>query len=146
MLFLLLVAGAAQAQIDPLRDFETDYCTLFANGTPRQPDLWKHCCFEHDLRYWFGGSLADQDLSDFHLKQCVNDVAGSAWAWVIYNGVRSGHLSPVKHRFFWGWGWGENRANTPLTEAEKVLIRQRLSELDLAPEYLEEFLRKNNLQ
>src|SRR5690349_20933235 len=78
-----------------LLDFVSDGCTMSPDGTLSKPGLWRHCCFEHDLRYWFGGTIGDRDFADVHLRSCVRDAAGEFWAAVIYRGVRLGHYSPV---------------------------------------------------
>lgn len=142
---LFLFSSTSWAQNRPLQEFETDNCTLFANGTVQEPDLWKHCCFEHDLRYWFGGSFPERDVADLHLKQCVQKVAGKTWADLIYKGVRFGHQSPIQHRLHWGWGWAPPRGNGPLTAPEKAVIRQGLNQLSLPQDYIQEFLRKYGL-
>lgn len=128
-----------------MQPFETDYCTMFADGTPQKPDLWKHCCFEHDLRYWFGGDAHDIDFADDSLRQCVQDAAGSFWANLIYKGVREGHNSPIQHRLHWGWGWTPRRPNDSLTADEKALIRQDLYQLNLSPDYIRDFITKYRL-
>lgn len=133
---------AAQARLEP---FQTDGCTMFADGTAQKPDLWKHCCVEHDLRYWFGGDSADLDFADLQLKQCVHDVAGSFWANLIYKGVREGHNSPVQHRFHWSWGWTPARNNAPLISSEKEIIRKDLRELNFDSAYIENFILRYNL-
>ncbi len=144
-LLLILICGPIWAQDESLQNFETDYCTFFANGTIQEPDLWKHCCFEHDLRYWFGGALDDRDIADTYLKQCVQDVAGSFWANLIYTGVREGHKSPIQNRLHWGWGWTSHRENLPLTNPEKKIIQVNLYQLNLDQDYVENFIRKYKL-
>lgn len=144
-LLIILTGCFSLAQSEGLQKFETDYCTLFVNGTPKHPNLWKHCCFEHDLRYWFGGTLVDRNTADSYLKQCVYNVAGSFWANLIYDGVKIGHKSPVKNRHHWGWGWTPLRENTPLNNSEKVIIRDNLFQLNLSEDYIEQFINKYNL-
>jgi hypothetical protein len=147
LVFLFLCIGSfAWAQQESLKPFETDYCTLFPEGTAKQPELWKQCCFEHDLRYWFGGSFANRDVADTFLKQCVQEVAGSFWANAIYDGVRRGHSSPIKNRLHWGWGWTSERDNSPLTTDEKALIRHDLYELGLDPAYVKHFILKYGIE
>jgi len=142
MIFINPFTKAAEPR---LKEFETDNCTMFADGTPQKPELWKHCCFEHDLRYWFGGDNADIDFADEQLRLCVLDVATPFWANLIYRGVREGHKSPVQHRLHWSWGWTEERALAPLTAPEKEIIRNDLDELNLDRHYIETFILKYNL-
>lgn len=147
LLFLLMCVGSfAGAQQESLQPFETDYCTLFPDGTPKKPALWKHCCFEHDLRYWFGGSFDDRDVADVFLKECVQDVAGSFWANLMYDGVRKGHSSPIQNRLHWGWGWTPVRDDAPLTSSEKTLIRHDLHGLGLDSAYVNHFILKYGLE
>lgn len=141
----LLLSISAWSQEARLQPFETDYCTMFVDGTPQKPSLWKHCCFEHDLRYWFGGNSFDLDFADEALRQCVQSAAGNLWANLIYKGVREGHKSPVRHRYHWSWGWSPARADTPLTPFEKALIRQELGALPLDPNYIQNFILKYQL-
>jgi hypothetical protein len=122
---LFIMSHSVSAQTDSvstlnnsLKTFETDGCTMFVDGTPSKPGLWKHCCVEHDMRYWFAGDQKDMDKTDLRLKACVKEVAGSTWAELIYTGVRAGHNSPVKNKTHWGWGWTIERANTPLNSLE----------------------------
>lgn len=126
-----------------LKPFETDYCTMFVEGPKDDPKLWGHCCLEHDLRYWFGGSSLDMDRSDLTLKNCVADVAGEKWASLIYYGVRTGHYSPIKNKYQWGWGWNNSREKMPLTNAESEYVQARLRNLTLNEISVEEFIRKN---
>ncbi|MBY0415976.1 MAG: hypothetical protein K2Q18_17525 [Bdellovibrionales bacterium] len=126
-----------------LKSFETDGCTMFADGTNTSPTLWKHCCTEHDLRYWFGGSTPDLDATDLRLKACVLKVAGENWAMLIYNGVRAGHYSPIKNKFQWNWGWSVKREKTPLTEAEIDYVKIELRKLKVAGINIDDFINVN---
>lgn len=121
-----------------LSEFQTDYCTYFPEGTMANPSLWKHCCYDHDLRYWFGGSQKDMDLSDERLRQCVSIKGGSFVANLMYYGIRAGHRSPVKNKYKWGWGFGD-REIKPLTPSELKIINYELDQLNLDPQYLKEF-------
>jgi hypothetical protein len=59
--FLLIVIISTSTWAAKLKSFETDYCTFFPEGTLRNPNLWKHCCIAHDLRYWVGGNQTEQN-------------------------------------------------------------------------------------
>ena len=109
------------------------------------PNLWKSCCFDHDLRYWFGGSSADMLKADIKLRSCVTQKAGSFYGNLMYYGVRAGHFSPVKNERKWSWGWNFERGLNPLTSKEKQIINQALNSLDLDREYLEAFKRYYSL-
>ena len=144
LLFVLSISIFANAQETPkvLQTFEDDGCTQFIDGPSNKPDLWAHCCFEHDLRYWFGGTKQDKKFSDIQLRECVKDVAGNFWANLIYNGVTLGGFSPVKFKYVWSWGWEPKRDNVSLTSDETTYVMERINELQLEPEFKETFIRK----
>lgn len=127
-----------------LKPFETDACTMFIDGPPGEsPGLWKNCCIEHDLRYWFGGSQEDMNRADLKLRSCVQKLAGDTWAHLIYSGVRAGHYSPIKHRYFWGWAWMTKRKKSELTQAESKYVISELRQLTLQEVDIEEFIKSN---
>lgn len=132
----------SEPEFATLKEFETDGCTLFIEGPTSKPDLWAHCCFEHDLRYWFGGTEEDKKHSDRELKACVKEVAGNFWANIIYSGVRVGHLSPVKFKYVWSWGWEPKRDKSTLSDLEIDYVIKKLFELDLDPQFREVFIQK----
>ncbi|MAZ47866.1 MAG: hypothetical protein CME65_04845 [Halobacteriovoraceae bacterium] len=138
-LFLFFAIQPAKASDTSLKNFESDYCTYFPEGTLEKPDLWKSCCFDHDLRYWFGGSSADMLMADNKLRNCVTQKAGSFYGNLMYYGVRAGHFSPVKNERKWSWGWNFERAFKPLDPQEKKIINHALNELNLDREYLKAF-------
>lgn len=139
LLFILIVTPAVQAELK-LSPFETDGCTMFVDGTSKEPGLWRNCCIEHDLRYWFGGSKDDMNMTDLRLKSCVNKVAGATWANLIYKGVRMGHYSPIKNKKKWSWGWAEKRENKKLTIDETFIIKAELKILNLPQVDMADFL------
>ena len=143
--FTFFIGNSSEAASLKLKPFETDGCTLFIDGTPRQPGLWRPCCVEHDLRYWFGGSKEDMDQTDFRLKACVQNVAGEQWARTIYTGVRAGHYSPIKNKFAWNWGWFTKREKSPLTNEEIKIIQSELRLLRLEQENInmDDFIKVN---
>ncbi|MBC7428953.1 MAG: hypothetical protein H7336_10100 [Bacteriovorax sp.] len=124
-----------------LTPFETDGCTMFVDGTREKPELWRHCCVEHDLRYWFGGSESDMDKTDLRLKDCVQKEAGVTWATLIYNGVRAGHHSPIKNKTQWGWAWNTGREKVPLTPAETTIVLAELKNVNVPEVSMDEFLK-----
>ncbi len=140
--FLVLSIGKAEAA-NTLKTFETDGCTMFVDGPPQRPALWRHCCEEHDMRYWFGGSIPDMDKTDLRLKACVKEVAGTAWAEIIYAGVRVGHSSPVKNKMRWGWGWMKERPNIALSFFETLYVKAELYRLPYDYEIIEKFIERN---
>ncbi len=141
LIVFFTLASASIAATNTLKPFATDYCTMFLDGPTDRPALWKHCCLEHDVRYWFGGSQADMDVTDVRLKSCVQKVAGDNWADLIYLGVRAGHNSPIKNKYQWNWGWKTKRPMQPLTNEEKNYVISEIKKLNLKNFNIDEFLR-----
>lgn len=132
ILFLLFPIIAFAQEI---RSFESDGCTMFLDGN------WGHCCFEHDLRYWVGGDIAEQKASDVKLKYCVEKAAGPLAANIIYAAVRVGHYSPIKHKYKWSWGWGEPESFKPLSIEERKAAAKKLRDSNLDAELKDRFIR-----
>jgi hypothetical protein len=132
----------AQAELK-LKPFETDGCTMFVDGTSSEPTLWRHCCVEHDLRYWFGGSETDMDTTDLRLKSCVQKAAGDYWAGLIYKGVRAGHYSPIKNKHNWSWAWSVPRNKVALTPEEVSYVISQLKNITLEEVVIEDFIKTN---
>ncbi len=114
-----------------LKPFISDGCTSFSDGPKEKPKLWRHCCDEHDFKYWAGGSSDDRLLADKQLKACVLATGYSSTASNMYWAVRNfgGPNSSPKYR--WGFGWEKKRGYSVLTAAE----RKRAKEL--SPDNLE---------
>jgi hypothetical protein len=142
LLLFLALSPILKAELK-LKPFETDGCTMFVEGTKEKPNLWKHCCVEHDLRYWFGGSESDMDTADLRLKSCVQKVAGDNWAALIYNGVRVGHYSPIKNKYYWSWAWSVKREKVALNSEETQYVVKLLRNLSLKEISVEEFIKTN---
>lgn len=142
ILFSLLLSPVLMAEAT-LRPFETDACTMFADGTRKSPELWKHCCSEHDLRYWFGGNQQDMDVADSRLKDCVAKVAGNGTARLMYMGVRLGHYSPIKNKYKWSWGWTTPRNSEALSKEEASLVMSELKKLKVDQINMDEFIQLN---
>lgn len=112
MKFILLVVilFSINAFSIELESFETDLCTFYKEGTSAEPTKWRHCCIEHDLYYWVGGTKDERKLADLRLKSCVGETGETREAEIIYLGVRSGYYSPIHYKKFqWGNGWNEDR-------------------------------------
>ena len=150
ILFIIILTNftiftfASLTYANELKPFVTDYCTMFVDGTSSRPTLWRDCCVEHDIRYWFGGTNANKDKADTELKACVKKVAGITWANLIYVGVRAGHFSPIKGKYKWSWGWENKRNNNEeITDQEKSYIKEELRRLPYSSEMIEQFIQKN---
>lgn len=110
---LLVLLGSGQAgaaEVNKLRPFVTDGCSMWFDGTHRQPYLWRHCCVVHDLAYWQGGASQVRDQADQQLRACVSEVAGKAMGNYMYFFVSTGGspLLPTAYRWGYGWNYLEN--------------------------------------
>lgn len=135
--FLIHTVHPTQAQESPLLPFETDFCTGFREGTRENPELWKHCCVEHDLHFWAGGCAQARREADLRLRTCIREAGAPGYARLIYAGVRLGSLSPFKlKRKKWGNAWKDGRGTYRSLSPEDILtVEQHLrvtpySELD----------------
>lgn len=88
-----------------LKPFATDGCSLWLDGTPEQPNLWRHCCVAHDLAYWQGGTKEQRKQADEEILACVKQAQGSGMANYIYGNVRWGGSPYWMSNYRWGYGW-----------------------------------------
>lgn len=88
-----------------LAAFTTDGCSLWIDGTPEQPNLWRHCCVAHDLAYWQGGSKRQRQQADTDILACVKQAQGPGMARYIYANVRWGGSPYWMSNYRWGYGW-----------------------------------------
>lgn len=110
-----------------IRPFHSDLCTGIREGPKSNPWLWAHCCIEHDLFYWAGGSAEYRKKADQNLKLCIADRGHPRFAKIVYSSVRLGRYSPFYVRDqHWGNAWSKRR-NYRLISAEDI----RLIEVDL---------------
>ncbi len=109
-----------------LKEFKTDYCTFYPNGSLFNRNAWKHCCLEHDIYYWVGGSKKRQFSVDLKLRECVRSTGYDLIANMMYYGVRAGHYSPVKIKYDWGWGRVERDKFAPLLLKEELALKKLL--------------------
>lgn len=146
--FLALISFNAWSQTGPaLKPFVTDYCTMYVEGTRAQPNLWRHCCVEHDLYFWAGGSLDEKKATDLRLKSCVEKTGAATQAVLIYTAVVIGGHSPVHIK---GKQWGNTWENRPryltLTESESAQAIYYLGNhnFELPPELKQSFIEQLN--
>lgn len=83
----------------PPHRFTTDGCSLFPDSD------WQHCCIEHDIDYWCGGSTVDRCAADRRLRACVHATNHESTASVMYVGVRAGGHPWWPFSWRWGYGW-----------------------------------------
>lgn len=120
----------------PPAPFVYDGCTSFSEGTRRQPTLWEHCCLEHDLFFWAGGTHDARDRADLALRECVRATGANRIAALMYLGVRLGSRSPVKHpNGRWGNAWTERAVYRNLSPLEIARIEEALARIEV-PEFM----------
>lgn len=106
----LLVASFGASFSNPgtansLKPFATDGCSLWLDGTPDQPNLWRHCCVAHDLAYWQGGTKEQRKQADEDILACVKQAQRPGMANYIYGNVRWGGSPYWMSHYRWGYGW-----------------------------------------
>ena len=112
-----------------LSDFTSDGCSLFPDSSLINADDWCHCCLEHDVAYWKGGTEAERLAADEALRNCVLAQTGNAeLAQAMYLGVRMGGSPYFKNWYRWGYGWSYQRKYQALTEEEAALAEKKLAE------------------
>ena len=102
-----------------LSDFSSDGCSLFPDGSLISSNDWCHCCLEHDIAYWKGGTEAERLAADEALRDRVLASTGNAeLAEAMYLGVRLGGSPYFKNWYRWGYGWSYDRNYQELTAEE----------------------------
>lgn len=148
ILFTLLFSTQSFAISDnALKPFVTDYCTAYTEGTRAQPNLWKHCCEEHDLYFWAGGSIDDRKATDLRLKACVEKTGAKLQATLIYTAVTIGGKSPIRFKTKeWGHAWENRQRYISLNELEtsKVIHHLETHNTDLSPSLTQSFKEQLN--
>lgn len=119
------VCQCAGAQV--IHNFSSDGCSLFPDGTIKQPGFWCECCFEHDIAYWGGGTKEDRLHADERLRECVLKKTGDrTLSETMFQGVRFGGQPVFPNWYRWGYGWNYGRGYEPLTDEEKAAVSERL--------------------
>ncbi|MES2769495.1 MAG: hypothetical protein V4596_10155 [Bdellovibrionota bacterium] len=90
-----------------------DGCTASSDGS------WGHCCIEHDISYWIGGTFAERTAADQRLLKCMNNSGGESESQVYYNTVR------IFGTHFWAKAWPARDVNT-LSQQELTDIQNEL--------------------
>lgn len=137
-MILLLLLSSLSFQAWALRPFETDQCTGYIEGD------WAHCCVQHDLLLWAGGTLEESHKADLDLRECVRETGNEFHAQLMYLGIRIGRRSPYKlEGKQWGNAWGDKVRHEALTEQEVDLLVTHLMTIDLPDWMMEDFLRRH---
>jgi len=127
LILLCLLASACCAASSGIRDFESDGCSLFPDGTAGDRTKWCDCCFAHDIAYWRGGSREERKNADRKLRDCVLERTGDkALADLMYHGVRVGGDPAFPTWYRWGYGWSYDGRYRPLSEEKKRLAGEEL--------------------
>lgn len=121
-----MLALGACATTATLRPFATDGCSRFPDGTAEQPTLWRHCCVQHDIAYWQGGSYAQRIAADNALRACVAATGEAGIAALMRTGVLVGGSAFWPTSYRWGYGWSPNRGYAPLNDAERRDVQARM--------------------
>ncbi len=126
-LFLLVtIHTPAAAELKP---FKSDGCSSFPDGTLAEKDLWKTCCYQHDLAYWQGGNYAMRAQADIDLRQCVAEVGEPMIAKLMLAGVRVGGSPYWPTEFRWAYGWPYLRGYKELSSEEKIKVEKELEQI-----------------
>ncbi len=127
LLFLISLPAFGKTPVD-LKPFLTDYCTSYPEGTRQKPELWKHCCVEHDLYFWAGGSKSDRKETDVRLRECVAATGAHRQAKLIYAAVSIGANSPIRFKTKqWGHAFENRTRYLALTAEESNLVVESLA-------------------
>lgn len=132
LLSALAIGGGCQipekGQALELADFKSDGCSLFIDGTFKNPELWKDCCVEHDVAYWKGGTAEEREAADLKFRACILKKTGNeALAKLMYEAVRAGGGPHFPTWYRWGYGWPKGRGYQALTEEEQTLVEKKLA-------------------
>ena len=118
-----------------LLPFVSDGCTGFPNGIPFvNEDKWLHCCVNHDIAYWQGGTQEQRESADLQFQQCVEETGESVVAYFMYLGVSIGGHTGFPTSWRWGYGWKIYRGYKPLSshDSEQVEMLSKQIPEDLS--------------
>ena len=123
---MAIFAFSAMAWAADLKDFTSDGCSLFPDGTMGDRAKWCECCLQHDIAYWRGGAEQERKTADEALRACVLErTRDKALAETMYLGVRAGGHPVFPTWYRWGYGWTYGRGYKPLTEQEQQEVREK---------------------
>lgn len=113
-----------------LLPFSSDGCSRFPDGIPYYNEKkWLHCCIEHDVAYWAGGTQEDRKKADLELRTCVANTGEDSIAAAMYSGVRLGGYAHFPTSWKWGYGWVLERAYSQHSVNEKAQIEKLKKEI-----------------
>jgi hypothetical protein len=102
----LLMLPFTVSQANEIKPFKTDGCSMWMDGPPLYPNLWRHCCVAHDLAYWQGGTKEQRSMADNAIQACVLEAAESkGMANYMHGMIRWGGSPYWMSLYRWGYGW-----------------------------------------
>lgn len=126
----LLLTAAQASYASQLKPFTTDGCSMWVDGTPDNPNRWRHCCVAHDRDYWLGGSEAKRQAADERLRTCVADIGEKGMGSYLYVNVRWGGSPFWMTPYRWGYGWDYMEGDKPRgyrePSAEELILVEAL--------------------
>ncbi len=123
---IFITACSAPKQL--IKDFNSDGCSLFPDGSFSGDIDWSDCCLEHDIQYWQGGTKEQRLVADSLFRQCLLKKTGDKkLADLMYQGVRLGGNPNIPSWYRWGYGWNYMRDYKPISEEEQKLIEEKLN-------------------
>lgn len=126
-----MLACCAPAGATGLKEFTSDGCSLFPDGTISDRAKWCACCLQHDIAYWRGGTEDERRKADEELRTCVLERTGDkALAETMYLGVRAGGHPVFPAWYRWGYGWTYGRGYRPLNDEEQRAVRTKLADYE----------------
>lgn len=151
MLVLLIIFSSVSAfalETARINPFTSDGCSKWPEGPRGNRNLWRECCFVHDISYWMGGPRAERLRADRDLKACVERKGARFNSLLMYVGVRLGGSPNRRTSYRWGYGWDRLRGYRSLTAEETESVRDELDNFRASAEELEwmtPFRTKRNL-
>ena len=117
------------SEAQSIAPFSSDGCSLFIDGNQHNRHQWSHCCIEHDLAYWQGGSHQQKRQADQQLKNCVAQTGNLGIAEIMHLGVNLGGSPYFPTWYRWGYGWPYNRGFKVLSPQDMQQVKLRLQQL-----------------
>lgn len=105
--------------------FKSDNCSLSPDGLIiHKKNLWSHCCVEHDLYYWMGGSRSNRAHADQLLDRCITDTGHPIIAKRYRIGVKLAGSPYHDTTYRWGYGWPYTKGYFELNDANLFLLKR----------------------
>ncbi len=129
MRWLLLICAVTFASCatrpGELKDFQSDGCSAFPDGSLSHPQQWQAHCVKHDLAYWQGGTREQRREADRELMHGVRAEGHPVLARCMYLGVRIGGVPWWPTPWRWGFGWSYPRGYGVLSPDEQRQVNER---------------------